>query len=576
MPKVVLLPSWNIQPSWDDVIGKVFEPDKDLPGEWRPSIDEQAKIEDIEAFAFPTPFAWAEIMSAVIRQGFYNHLLFKLYSDLTIGLVLGHLQLEIVDLKTTTFGKVLASTDERYRYFGLLRGKQGNRELQDKVFGATSPETLFWPSPRRTTAEWQELKTAINMDGAQQEAYALLADFREAIDQQKLWSPGEIPWMKGLDQIIGSHEPSEGRKHYHVHSRAVGPILADLPKGFSRPLYFPIYQEMFAPKLLEALTGTFEQERDSIAVFDDKRRKHYMIRMPTVPTDGDSLLAGAGNVEIMTEPGKIREFASTRIRLADDEQGRGLFYLLQPLDEALRKDQSLYRSLGKSVEMVKDYPFFYPDVIRISIRRLGEAGVRDSDVSFSDRAFELALKPDSPGLPLASELTKLAVSTLGFVLQYDYEGKTRRALYIDEYAGYDIGDLKALGWVLWAFFNGNAEYNNGQIVDSSLTLLLRDGTTGRPFDVASEAYKRMVEEREQHRRLATLQRFVKAYDKLASAADSSDLDKLCALAAGAYAKLVWGGGVLPNGQEAKWQPYKTGRFKVNLAVDGLKEKAYGV
>lgn len=576
MSKVVLLPNWNVLPGWNDMIGKLFEPEKDLPGEWRPTIEEQANIEDIEAFAFPTPFAWAEIMSAVIRQGYFNHMLFKLYSDLVIGLMLGHLQLEMVDLKATKFGRVLASTDGRYRYFGLLRGKAGNRELQGKVFGATSPDTLLWPSPRRTGAEWQELRTAINKDGAQPNAYALLADFRELIDGQKLWAADEIPWMKALDQVIGGHAASEGHKYYHVHSRTIGPLFASFPKSFSRPLYFPIYQEQFAAKLLEALTGTFESENDGIAILDDKRRKHYEISLPSVPTDGDTVLAGAGNVEVLTEPGKIREFNSTRIRLADDEHGRGLFYMLQPLDESLRKDQTLYKSLGESVETVKEFSFFYPDVIRIAVTRLGEAGVRDTDVSFSDRAFELALKADSPGLPLASELTKLTVKTLGFVLQYSHQGKARRALYVDEYAGYDVGDLKALGWVLWSVFTGIAEWHDGHIMDSSLTELFQDSRTGRPFDVAGDVYKRMVEEREQHRRLAVLQRFLKAYDKLAVAGNASELDKLCALAAGAFAKWVWGGSVIPNGPEANWQPYQTSDFKVNLAIDGSKEKAHGV
>lgn len=576
MSKVVLLPNWNVPPGWNDVIGKLFEPEKGLPGDWRPTIEEQANIEDIEAFAFPTPFAWAEIMSAVIRQGYYNHLLFKLYGDLVIGLVLGHLRLEMSDLKGTKFGGVLASTDERYRYFGLLRGNAGNRELQGKVFGATSPDTLLWPSPRRTGAEWQELRTAINKDGSRAEAYALLADFKELLDGQKLWATDEIPWMRAFDQIIGGHAPSDGHKHYHVHSRTIGPLFASLPKSFSRPLYLPVYHDQFAAKFLEALTGSFESGTKGIVVLDDKKRKHYEISLPSVPTDGDMLLAGAGNIEVLTEPGKIREFNSTRIRLADDEYGRGLFYVLQPLDESLRTDQMLYKALGESVETVKEFPFFYPDAIRIAVTRLGEAGIRGTDVSFSDRAFELALKADSPGLPLASELTKLAVKTLGFVLEYSHEGKSRRALYVDEYAGYDVGDLKALGWVLWSIFTGIAEWHDGHIMDSSLTELLQDSRTGRPFDVASDVYRRMAEEREQHRRLAALQRFLKAYDKLAVAGNASDLDKLCALAAGAFAKWVWGGSVIPNGQEANWQPYETNDFKVNLAIDSSKEKAHGV
>src|SRR5215208_7120165 len=107
MPKVVLLPKWNAAPTWKEIIGKAMDPDAGLPGHWEPKLTESKTLDQTEAIAFPTPFAWAEMMSAVIRQGLFNHLLFRLYGDLFLGLTLGHLQLEVTDLKGFELGKVL-------------------------------------------------------------------------------------------------------------------------------------------------------------------------------------------------------------------------------------------------------------------------------------------------------------------------------------------------------------------------------------------------------------------------------------------------------------------------------------
>ena len=158
MPPIVLLPSWASDPTWKEIIGNAipFDPLKrtlqDVKPDWLPKIEDASNLSRVEAFAFPTPFAWAEMTAAVIQQGNFDHVLFRLYEDMVLGLALGHLKLDVVDLKGLSLGTVLADADERYRYFGLLRGRgsEGHADLDGKVFGGTSPETLFWPSPRRT------------------------------------------------------------------------------------------------------------------------------------------------------------------------------------------------------------------------------------------------------------------------------------------------------------------------------------------------------------------------------------------------------------------------------------------
>jgi hypothetical protein len=538
MPKVVLLPDLNIAPNWSEIIGKTFEADRPLPEPWQPRLELVNTLDKVEAFAFPTPFAWAEMMAAVLRQGLYDHLLFKFYEDLVLGLVLGHLQLEVSDLKGFEFGKILAGTDDRYRYFGLLRAHPRHSELQGKVFGATSSEALFWPSARRTDADWRKLREAYTTDVRLNDAYQVLADLRDLLSLQKLWQVVEVPWIKGLNHIIADHKPSDGHKHFHVHSRLVGPVLAKMPGDRQQPFYFPVYENQFVSDFLRALTGSFKQEEGRIVILDDKQRRHYEIRMPTVPSDGDILLAGAGTIRSLDEPGKIKEFQFNRVRLEKDEKGEGLTYLLQPLDEALRRPQPQYPALGKDVTAIKQRPFFYPDIIRIPVARLGQAGVPEQVVSFSDRAYKLAFESSGTGLPLLSELSSQP-ETHQFILPHTHAGKTTQVIYIEEYGGHPVGDLRALGWVLWSYFIGTAELQGDKLRDTELTPLLKATSTGRLFDLAEEAYRRVVEERSTHRRLATLQRFLRAYTERGSASGASDVDRLCQAAAQTFVKWIW-------------------------------------
>lgn len=563
MARVVLLPNREAAPSWaTGVAARVFNRDEELPRYWSPEIGEAQRTEDVDAFAFPTPFAWAEMMAAVIRQRRYDHHLFKLYDYLVRGLVLGHLELQVVDLRGPAggkFGAVLAATDENFRYFGLLRGAGDARGVPAKVFGATSPESLFWPSPRRTEADWQALDAAITRGGHLDDAYQVLADFRALLERAGLWDPNSshAPWMVGLNQILNAPrrrvEPSAGHKHFHVHSQLAGPVRVRWPDGEFRHLYLPVYREKFAASFLRALTGSFAREGDSVALYDSRRRKCYEIRASSRPGE-DAVLAGAGTVRVLDEPAE--ELNSTQIRLRD------LFSLVQ----------DLHSRLGNDVEDTKRHPFFYPDVFRVTVSRLGEAGLGE-DVSFSDQAYRLTFDPDSPGLPLESELTTITDETRGVVLPYrDERGQQRKAIYVDSYAGASIGDLRALGWVLWAYFTGEAEVRDGRLLDDELTPIFKETNSARPFDLRDDIYARVSRDGGRHRRLATLQRFLNSYAAQgARLADGEDrkVSQLCYQAASAFVRWVWPDrSFLANGHLGRSsQPVKHGNLQLVLERD---------
>ncbi|RMG46824.1 MAG: hypothetical protein D6723_16720, partial [Acidobacteria bacterium] len=300
-----------------------------------------------------------------------------------------------------------------------------------------------------------------------------------------------------------------------------------------------------------------------IGVYDDRDVKQYEIMMPSPPPDGDLILAGAGTIRVVEMRGRVVSYNSQRIRLQDDERGPGLFSLLQPL-------YAIYATMGEDIRAIREHPLFYPDILRILITRLGEAGLPDTDVSFSDRALELAFDINNPGLPLISELKDHARGARGFILPHSHEGETRRIVYIEEYADYPVGDLKALGWVLWLFFTGEAEFRDGKIRDKQLIPLLSESTPTRPFDASSDAYRKLNEERDRHRRLATLQRLVKAYAERGRSENASPVNRLCYAAARSFAKWVWPDQpeILENGHlPGIWQEMQIGDLVIQLARD---------
>jgi hypothetical protein len=567
MARVVLVPN-RTDPAWKDgVISRVFKPKDELPGYWKPELGDARQMEKVEAFAFPTPFAWAEMMAATIRQQQYDHYLFKLYDYLVRGLVLGHLQLKIVDLaeESGAFGQVLSNTDPDYRYFGLIQSNPANRELPQKIFGATSPESLFWPSPRCTPDDWRLLDEAINRDVNLSHTYLVLSDFRELLEKARLWDANSsvAPWMKGLEHIINEQrltaQAKTGNIHFNVHSRQIGPVKVRFGDGTTRRLYFPVYQEKFAANFLRGLTGTFERENGTVAVYDRlKKKKYYEINSESKGAGGDSILAGMGTVTIVNEPGE--ELTSTEIRLKE------LFDSLQGLRKAL----------GSDVEDIKKHPFFYPDVLRIAITRLGEAGY-DTEVSFSDQAYKLTFDPNSLGLPLASDLTEITAETHGLVLNYtDENNRPRRAIYVESYAGSNIGDLRALGSVLWAFFTGEAQSVGGTLKvedeDGDTISAFKESDSVRPFDLKGDIYRKVNNERDRHRRLARLQRFLKAYTPR-SAASQGGVEKLLYEAASAFVKYVWADeAVIANGPviENNRELLKSGGLNVMLAKDVME------
>lgn len=547
----VLLPQWPTPPAGSGIIFKLYDNPGGVlpvPAPWQIAIpDKVGSLEEVEAFAYPTPWAWALMTSAVIRERKWSHLLFQHYQVLLQALTLGYLDLEVVDLTTLELGRLLAQVDDRFRYLGLLRGgtRLRGEQLRGIVWGATSPETLVWPTPRRTPQEWQSLFDEVQPHV--RDALQPWADLRALLQGNGQWDPQRVPWMAAVDFIVGSLSPSDRYQVYHVHCRTVGPVRVLFPDGNLYPLYLPVSSPGFAKDFLRALTGTFHPGAEAVIIRDSRNQPAYAIALPQVVVGGRLQWAGGGvlrPIEGMVRP----YFDAPQIRLRDDSQGPGYFSVLH----------SLYEELSQAVddlaEAVERYPYLYPDAIRVVVHRLGEAGIPRAAVVFSRRAFEVLFEQDIASLPRLQDID--TPSPHSFV----YRNGGTAFVFLERYGDVDFGDLRALGWVLWQFFIGEAYFDRRA---------LREGRTGEPLMeglyAGSVVYEqvRSDEVRNRCRRLAALQRFVKAYG-----GGGGPEAELCRQAVEAFARWVWGEDVIPNGPQcSKYYEVDIGPARFRLARD---------
>jgi hypothetical protein len=549
----VLLPHWISPPPKDEVVFKIYDNPQgvlEVPAPWQPIIpDTVDDLEKVEAFAYPTPWAWAYMTAAVIREQKWNHLLFQRYAILLKALTLGELRLEIVDLQSSDFGKLLCQVDDRFRYLGLVRGRLPEKEGQEEViWGATSPETLVWPAPRRKAPEWQSLYDRVR--SRETDALRLWADVRALLQDRRQWDPRSVPWMAAVDHLVGGLSGSEGQAFYHIHCRTVGPVAALFPDGQMNPFYLPTYAPDFAKEFLRALTGTFHPEGETVVIRDSRSQPAYGVVLPSIAVGGDFRRAGGGVVQVLA--GRVRPyFEDKRIRLRDDSRGMGYFSALKILyDELAGPERDL-------ADAVRRYPYLYPDAVRIIIHRLGEAGVPDSAVVFSERAYEVLFERDIAGLPRLQDLQ--TPSADAFV----YKTQEVTAVFLENYQGAWFGDLRALGWVLWQYFNGEADFERGSIRDGRSAEPLMEGL----YAVAAAYEKvRTDDERRRCRRLATLQRFVRAYQ---DGEGSRPEEALCRRAAEVFARWVWGEDVRPNGPRGRETKVPIGPGTFRLFRDEL-------
>lgn len=499
MSTIVLLPHYaeaSATPGLNKIAG--------LPDVWRPDI------KNVQPRSFPTPFAIAETAayhlerSAAGQTSPYQNA----FEALVMGFVLGHLRLDLWNLVAEggPLGSALSIIEPDSKYLGVLVDTQN----ANVAYGATDKHALFWPGARVTDAQWKILLQRINGDNQAGKARELLADFREVFRSAAMWDPDQIPWMRGLDSLIGQNAPSPSQRTLHEDSQFAGPLRLAIVEGAGTKgvkeavtrVYLPCLKPGYAKSIREMCGLSFRSipERNVVVALDAGNRDLYHIRVPNVNVGAEMLYLGAGtvrrteNVSVGGATGKI-----------DLHKPDGIFSQLNSIIESIAAADAG----APSNERIQALPVFYPDVLRIPARL-----VRPSSVTYSPSVERLVQHGVS--IPAVDALGELAVA-----LPVTFpSGERKQAVYIERVGEHDAGDLRAVGYLLWLFFSGQAEVHGdqGPIRASSNLDALSAATEERPFGPVETVTGSVLDPRFQQdtrislvKRLATFQRFVATY-----------------------------------------------------------------
>jgi hypothetical protein len=572
MPKITLLPFWT-----DHNFDLGFH-DTDLTKEAWPKDWHPTRVEDLQSYAFPTPYAEAERICAWTRLAEGRGLPAR-YRNLVLGLTLGHLTLEMLDLDVADdFGRALLNIEPDI-FLGLLwRPIPG--ETAPRLFGATHPRAFVWPHARANTfaPAWDKLDETIASDPDYPKALQLLAEFRKALDNNGLWKD-TIPWMLGLKKMLPDDvAPSDDLRLLRRHCRFVGPIsLAVAGKNEPELIYWPVYHENFAKDFLHATTSTFvKNEKANVVELQNKspRQETWVtIKLPNVKSE-KLRAAGVGVVDKLgpADWGSRADVFHLNDRTTTGKRTEGLFSLLKSVYTAFEGLLDVSRILK--------YFFYYPDPVRLLVDRLGPYGLpRDHQVSFSPEFTEQIIEADQ-GVPDTSKFDGDDHAPAGCQITLTPDSQTKLdVIYVEKLDAADVGDLRALGLVLWEVYVGEAIINRNLIQsysDDRPSQDIIDMAADRPISAKPEYYQRIRDVKFQERlgrRLATLQRFVRSYAQPPAkmATDHPSIARLVRRAADAFAMWV-NPLVIENGSPAvSWQSIGLpGGAKIFVAIDILQ------
>ena len=519
----------------------------------------------IEPTAIPTPFARGHAMSAAFRLAPQPPAQHAQWRTVVLGLALGHVELELLDLRDPAVAAPRVRTalrnadpDGHRRYLGLFRTTSKERA----IVGATDPDCLAWPSPRRFDGEgiadssWSALRTEVERDNRTSTALRMWWGARRMLLDAGWWDAG-IPWMHAVDWLLEGTK-NDDEQALALRSRGTGPVrlvVANPSVATGRQvkaLYLPVLDETAAKDLLDACMTGVERKGAMVEIKDAVGKVARTVRLPVPVGDADAHELGAG----VTSP------------------RAGALGFERPSPRPLQLERwfdafaPVYNRVTPNIlEEQRLVPLTAPDPIRLVTLWLGDLAAKtDRPVTYSRRAVSMLFLDDQTGqgrLPPASAFGSavddlaalLDAPQLGAVLSLntrDASGSTKgaEAVFVERWRQggniVDIGDLSAVGASLWAVFSGAAELDaaSGKLFFNSEELrLLRDD---RPFELTDAIREQLMAlAPDAARRLATLQRFVRAYPAPIEAGPT--LPRLCWLASRVFARRAFGSEPLAQG-----------------------------
>jgi hypothetical protein len=513
------------------------------PVDWSPRPEKMPAFPDAgardPATSFPTPFYRMEATKAAIER---DGELFAIWSQAVLALAGGLFEVKIASVAGLgAFGACLARLDAHRRHLPLLSATVGGRR---QVMAVGDPETLVWPHVRRTAAEWNELQPLIaNRD---RYARAVLADLRAIVQAANEWSSA-IPWMRGLDRLLDAPASSDGRAYHDA--RGEGPFTLMLggqgePKPV--PVYFPVFDRDGAALVRRFANLTYTASAGFVTGVDANRVAQIRIASPSV---ADPVAAGLG---VWSRVGNTPPEWPAVDQLTLDEPA-GLFKALP----------ALYPSGRYALTDLVRTPYRFADPVRVLARAIGSAGVPTHAIAgqapgtYGRSAIVHALTSGQP-LPDAEYLAKTPGA--GFVLRRDGETPV---LWVESSDVDGPADLRGLGYALWMYFTGAANEIRG---GPETSIGAPDGRLAwwRGNRIESEAVPEGARALA-HKRLATLQRFARAWDLAGPAPASGKTARdLFRAAAAAWVRFCTGRDPFPNGPAS--------RVRADWSLEPLREK----
>lgn len=522
-------------------------------GAWTPSVAH------LRSRSFPTPFAQAEMMTHVLgllkldsgarqveteRENPYLHQSFERWKLVVLGLVLGLVEVETVDLRSEqydNFGRMLADLRSECRFLTLLRHPEPIEGTRP-IIAVSDPQCLLWCSPR-WPQYWTWLKTQIDAHAAMPVAKQVLADWRAVLAANQHWNPSwekSPPWLRAMHLLLDGVSASPGWSRLLADARFVGPVLLALPdRGGTEltqlPLYLPVLTQGWSARFQELLfLQPFERSAGVVTLEDTElsRRVATIVKALTVQgrdaggrgsenvtTEGSEFLLGVGQVQL--DPSAPRSHGKVHW-LDDHEAAKGYRSLvLVPLLEAATRAH--HRTITDNE--VREFPTLFPDALRLvcqtpPVDNPNEVRVMLSRSVVARRAAGIPLPQSGlpvsfwhPGDPLPN-VVAVPGNTGGLApgLVERFGADNRRE---------DVGELRALGLALWLYFLGEVEVrpDGGMLVwaaDEGQELFGRakvnESTT--TLEIWPRGLQLVLGEQERARardRRATLQRFARCW-----------------------------------------------------------------
>lgn len=486
-------------------------------------------VKDLQPHCVPSPFAEAEVMELLLRslpvlpgapfedvsptKGQQQS--FQRWKVLIKALLLGRIAVENVWLPSAdNFGRALMQSRVGKEFQGVIRAQDvaglhvvGRR---GRVVGGTDEETFVWAAPRIESG-WSFLDDAV-VGGDELLALDLLHAWRAMLFARGLWAAeGAAPaWMRGVDRMLHEYQPRRGWQSLKDDVKLTGPTRLQFVRQDGDAFLLDVYVPAYAPGWAARFRGSFRLRpqitEGGIDLVGDTSGPHEGKVGQTLqlsvgqrqsapnaatlthsggPREENSLLAGMGSLKEV-DPAVLGDRWWLQDR--DNRQGYKTVVYTPLLQRVL---QIHGRALQVTAEDIGRCPVLFPDAIRLAHDLLTppehKSGVEF--VTLKDKhtnrvrgwpfpMYGWQLAPGvAPPLPDAKDEWVLALEdspSASCLLE---------RLPLGNGVVVEVGELRALGALLWEMFLGEAEYKQS----TSLAINRTSLSAGEGDKLASEA-----------------------------------------------------------------------------------------